>query len=159
MNVNSLIGMHQIQALEQLSVLAGRLACELRAGDTILLSGNLGAGKTTFTQFLGKALGVEGRITSPTYTLVGEYPITGNSEVTTLVHMDLYRMGEQAIVRPLALNDTYIREILEAGKNDKAVVIIEWSELLRVVPTGRCWHISLKLGAGFGDRIVNISYE
>ena len=155
MNANSLIGIHQIQTLEQLSALAGRLAYELRAGDVILFSGNLGAGKTTFTQFLGKSLGVEGKITSPTYTLVGEYPIIGNPNIATLIHMDLYRMGEAE--KKLPLNNEYIQEVIDTAALSKAVVVIEWAEKLAYVPVSRCWKIFIEPGDTTRARIVTFN--
>ncbi len=155
MNANSLVGTHHIQGIEQLSALAESVAQELRAGDSILLSGNLGAGKTTFTQFLGQALGVEGRITSPTYTLIGEYPIIGNSNLATLVHMDLYRLGDAG--KSLPLNNEYIQEIIHNAVLNKAIVIIEWAEKLGSMPTLRSWSIAIEPGDAFESRIVTIS--
>ena len=63
-----------LESLEQMRTFAAALAEHLRAGDLLILTGNLGAGKTTFTQSLGKALDVAGRITSPTGRLRGGEP-------------------------------------------------------------------------------------
>lgn len=154
MNANSITGTHHIEGLEQLSALAARVAQELCVGDIVLLSGDLGAGKTTCAQFLGKALGVEGKITSPTYTLVGEYPVIGNSDIATLVHMDLYRMGEAE--KKLPLNNEYIQEVIEGAALNKAIIVIEWAEKLVRMPASRCWNIALAPGDTSESRIVTI---
>lgn len=71
--------------------LGRRLAASLRPGDLVLLSGDLGAGKTTFTQGLGAGLGVRGDVTSPTFVLSRIHPsLTGGP---ALVHVDAYRLG------------------------------------------------------------------
>ncbi len=89
----------------------------LPAGALLLLSGPLGAGKTTFTQALGKALRVVAPVTSPTYTLVHEYPSPGG----TLVHLDAYRLGS---AEPLA--GSMLDDYLERAR----LVVVEWGEQL-----------------------------
>lgn len=154
MKTNSLIGTHHINGIEQLEALAESLAQQLCAGDIVLLYGNLGAGKTTFTQFLGRELGVEGKITSPTYTLVGEYPILDNPNINALIHMDLYRMGQSEKNPPL--NNEYIQEVLESASVHKAVIVIEWAEKLANIPSSRCWKISIEHGDSPDVRMVTI---
>jgi tRNA threonylcarbamoyladenosine biosynthesis protein TsaE len=71
--------------------LGRRLARRLRAGDLVLLSGELGAGKTTLARGLGAALGVRGDVTSPTFVIARVHPsLTGGP---ALVHVDAYRLG------------------------------------------------------------------
>ncbi|MGH3373573.1 MAG: tRNA (adenosine(37)-N6)-threonylcarbamoyltransferase complex ATPase subunit type 1 TsaE, partial [Actinoallomurus sp.] len=72
--------------------LGRRLAGLLRAGDLVLLSGPLGAGKTTLTQGLGAALGVRGRVCSPTFVISRIHPSQGDGPA--LVHADTYRMAD-----------------------------------------------------------------
>ncbi len=151
--VNSLLGKHEIATLEDLGKFAKALADELVPGDVVLLSGNLGAGKTTFTQFLGKALGVEGEIVSPTYTLVGEYTIAGQRAIKELIHVDLYRTGDAAGAAPL--NTEYIQEIFATAPSRGAVVVMEWGELFSGDLSGRrVWIIELKHGRHSGERSV-----
>ncbi|PWJ26198.1 tRNA threonylcarbamoyladenosine biosynthesis protein TsaE [Branchiibius hedensis] len=87
----------------------------LRAGDLVLLHGELGAGKTTLTRSLAEGLGVRGPITSPTFVLARTHPsVTGGP---SLVHVDAYRLGGDAA----ALDDLDLDASL-----DEAVTVIEW---------------------------------
>lgn len=71
-----------------------RLASLLRAGDLVVLTGGLGAGKTTLTRGLGEGLGVRGAVTSPTFVIARVHPsLSGGPE---LVHVDAYRLGGTA---------------------------------------------------------------
>ena len=90
------------------------LAPLLRAGDLVILTGDLGAGKTTLTQGLGDGLGVRGPVTSPTFVIARVHPsLRGGLE---LVHVDAYRLGDAAELDDLDL-DTDL---------DEAVTVVEW---------------------------------
>jgi tRNA threonylcarbamoyladenosine biosynthesis protein TsaE len=91
--------------------LGRRLGAQLRPGDLVLLDGPLGAGKTSLTQGLGEALGVHGRVTSPTFVLAREHrgPLP-------LLHVDAYRLGGGS-----GLDDLELEAALEVG-----VVVVEW---------------------------------
>lgn len=93
-----------------------RLAASLRPGDVVVLSGGLGAGKTTFTQGLGAGLGVRGDVTSPTFVISRVHPSLGSGP--PLVHVDAYRLGGVAELDDLDL-DTSL---------DEAVTVVEWGE-------------------------------
>jgi tRNA threonylcarbamoyladenosine biosynthesis protein TsaE len=96
--------------------LATRVAGLLTAGDVLVLSGDLGAGKTTFTQGLGAALQVRGDVTSPTFVISRVHPsLVGGPD---LVHVDAYRLGGAAELDDLDL-DTDL---------DRAVTVVEWGE-------------------------------
>lgn len=93
---------------------AERLGSLLRAGDLILLAGDLGAGKTTLTRGLAAGLGVKERyITSPTFTLINEY-----EGRVPLYHVDLYRMSGEGEVAGLGLEDLF----------SQGVLVVEWAE-------------------------------
>lgn len=91
-----------------------RLGELLEAGDLIVLSGDLGAGKTTFSQGLGEGLGVRGPITSPTFVIARVHPSL--SDGPSLVHVDAYRLGDS-----LELDDLDLDTDL-----DTAVTVVEW---------------------------------
>jgi tRNA threonylcarbamoyladenosine biosynthesis protein TsaE len=78
------------------------LAARLRPGDVVLVSGDLGSGKTTFVRGACRALGVEGVVTSPTYTIGQVYDAGGGREVA---HLDLYRLRSLAGEDPALLDD------------------------------------------------------
>lgn len=109
---------------EALKALAKRLAPGLRPGDVLCLTGDLGAGKSVLARALARALGVEGVITSPTYTYVREY--RGRLPV---YHFDLYRMGDEA-------DSLWLDEYLFG----EGVCIIEWAELVKeLMPKEALW--------------------
>lgn len=91
------------------------LATRLQAGDLVVLSGPLGAGKTALTQGIGEGLGVRGRVTSPTFVIarVHQGPLP-------LVHVDAYRLRDSG---RLDLDDLAVDEDLETS-----VVVVEWGE-------------------------------
>jgi tRNA threonylcarbamoyladenosine biosynthesis protein TsaE len=107
-------------SVEATRELAGRLAPLCRAGDVLLLVGDLGAGKTAFAQGFAAALGVEGPVTSPTFALVRHYRCGAANRVSLLIHADVYRTGTLAEVVDLAL-----AELVE----EDAVALVEWGEL------------------------------
>ena len=94
-----------------------------RAGDIIVLSGEMGAGKTAFAQGFGTALGVSDRITSPTFTLVHSHPVDRGPRAgkLTLHHADLYRLERTAEVSDLGL-----RELAEFA----GIVLVEWGDVV-----------------------------
>lgn len=100
--------------------LAGALAGVARPGDLVLLTGGLGAGKTVFAGGFAAALGIAGPVTSPTFTLVREYPCRTEQGITRFVHADLYRLDHLQEVADLALG-----EVLADG----AVALVEWGEV------------------------------
>ena len=96
--------------------LGASLAQQLRPGDLLVLSGELGAGKTTFTQGIGAGLAVRGDVTSPTFVIAREHPSLDGG--TPLVHVDAYRLGGIDELDDLDL-DTSL---------DEAVTVVEWGE-------------------------------
>ncbi|MBQ6340208.1 MAG: tRNA (adenosine(37)-N6)-threonylcarbamoyltransferase complex ATPase subunit type 1 TsaE [Kiritimatiellae bacterium] len=110
-----LSGEVHVNSVEETWALARELAKELKPGDVVCLEGDLGAGKTTFTQGLAAALGVPGRVTSPTFCIVQEH----KSENVLLVHMDLYRLHGEDDVEAIGWEDYLARG---------AIFVIEWPE-------------------------------
>lgn len=103
------------------TIAAGEAFVEvLASGDIVLLSGTLGAGKTTFVKGVAKGLGVRERVTSPTFTMVREHRCSNGRGIETLHHGDVYRVESLDEVLDLALG-----EVVE----DAAVALVEWGEL------------------------------
>jgi tRNA threonylcarbamoyladenosine biosynthesis protein TsaE len=115
--------------------LAAGLAGISRAGDVLLLVGGLGAGKTTFAQGFAAALGIAGPVTSPTFTLVRQYPCAGPAGVGQLVHADVYRLESLAEVLDLGLH-----ELVEDG-----VLLVEWGDMAAPALGESHLHVALTL--------------
>ncbi len=103
--------------------LAATIAARCVPGDVLLLSGDLGAGKTTFTQGFGRALGIDEPVTSPTFTLVRQYEVGdgthGARGVRTLIHADVYRLDHLAEIADLGLG-----QLVEDG----GLAVVEWGD-------------------------------
>lgn len=107
--------------------LGRRMAALLRRGDVLALAGDLGAGKTHFTKGLAEGLGVEGDVTSPTFTLIHEYP----GGRLPLFHIDLYRLEDADEALGIGLDD-----YLEGD----GVTVIEWADKFKtLLPPGVRW--------------------
>lgn len=117
-----------VSTADQTHALAAALASELDAGDLLVLSGELGAGKTTFTQGLGEGLGVRAGVISPTFVLVRIHPNLPDGPRPggpDLVHVDAYRLGSASEIDDIDLENTM----------DSAVTVVEWGR-------GRVEHLS-----------------
>ena len=121
---------------EETKELAAALAELARPGDLLLLAGDLGAGKTAFTQGYGAALGVDDLITSPTFTLVNSYE--GRLELN---HLDVYRLEGMA-----EFADLGVPEMLDEG----GVTVIEWG--VAVAPALPADYLEIHFMFGSGDR-------
>ncbi len=124
---------------EAMGALAGRLAGLVTAGDLLILQGELGAGKTTFTQGLGDALGVRGPVTSPTFVLSRIHPSLVDGP--DLVHVDAYRLGSAAEVDDLDLDAT----------TDRSVTVVEWGAGVAEQLSDNWLHITISAGTTGAD--------
>jgi tRNA threonylcarbamoyladenosine biosynthesis protein TsaE len=107
----------RIATAAAMRALGRELATRLRAGDLVILTGPLGAGKTTLVQGIGEGLGVRGPITSPTFVIARVHPVqTGPGPA--LVHADAYRLGSVSEVDDLDLD----------ADMATAVTVVEWGE-------------------------------
>jgi tRNA threonylcarbamoyladenosine biosynthesis protein TsaE len=125
-----------------------RFAARLVDGDVVFLSGEMGAGKTTFTQGIARGLGIRDTIQSPTFTLISEYsPGTRGLE---LVHIDLYRLESDVQIDSLGL-DEYLDRY-------GSVTVIEWPERLADAVRLSGWHVHIAYSAD-GGRLVSGDYR
>ncbi len=111
----SLVGVFKVASIAETYDLAEKLAEELRGGEIILLSGDLGAGKTTFTKGLAQALGVTEEVTSPTFTIMNVY----ESGRLKLNHLDMYRIENADEIYELGVSECFA---------DDTVTVIEWNK-------------------------------
>lgn len=124
-----------INSLKETKVFAKKFAKLLTGGEIILLSGDLGAGKTTFTRCVLKELGVKDDVTSPTFTIMREY----KAKKFSIYHFDMYRLGSGEEAREFGLED-YIYS------NDKnSIVFIEWAENVKDILNGKFIEINISL--------------
>lgn len=101
---------------ESTRALGSRLAALLRAGDLVMLSGELGAGKTTLAQGVGAAMGVRGRVSSPTFIIARVHPALADGP--DLIHVDAYRLSSLEEVDALDLDSSM----------DDSVTLVEWGQ-------------------------------
>lgn len=120
----------KVVGIEETKKLANNFAAELKGGEVVLLNGDLGAGKTTFTQFVFKALGVKDVVTSPTFAILKSYQ--GKFK---LHHFDTYRITAE--------------EAIEAGFDEifqekESVIFVEWSENIKELIPDKTIKINIK---------------
>lgn len=155
---------------KQTKKIAGQLVKKLKGGEVIALTGNLGAGKTTFIQGLANGLKIEKNVNSPTFVLMKIYPVKSrgagispkaklfnrvspvkNSPVLYLCHVDAYR-----IKNPLELADI---GALEYFRDKNTVSIIEWADKIKSILPKKIIEITIKHGKKENERTIDINYK
>ena len=124
---------YDVSSVEGTWEVARKFAEELKPGDVVCLEGDLGSGKTTFTQGLAAALGAKRAVTSPTFCIVVEHP----TERLLLVHMDLYRLHDADDVLTIGWEDYLARG---------AVLLVEWPDRAGDLIPPNAWHVKFTLG-------------
>lgn len=120
---------------------AGRLSDMLKAGDSVLLHGDLGAGKSVFARGVARGMGVTGAMPSPTFTLM--IPYEGNKK---LYHFDLYRLNDP---------DEFYAAGLEEFIGGDGVALVEWPEMAEIDPVP-CLHVTIRRGGDENEREIGI---
>jgi tRNA threonylcarbamoyladenosine biosynthesis protein TsaE len=123
--------------------LAALFLQDVRPGDVIALMGDLGSGKTIFTGGLAQALGIQGPISSPTYTIQQTY----KTDSQTLHHIDLYRLSSPEEVDMLDLAQCW---------EEDAITIIEWADRAEGLLPEDTWQINFTAGTEPNMRIIEI---
>lgn len=123
---------------------AKQFAATLKSGDVVCLEGDLGAGKTTFTQGLCAALGAKRAVTSPTFCIVSEHP----ADRFLVVHMDLYRLHDEEDVLQIGWED-----YLAQG----AVLVVEWPDRAGSLIPSDAKHIHFSYGEDGISRTISLT--
>ena len=123
--------------------LGARLAEALDAGRVVAFTGDLGAGKTAFVSGMARALGVEDRVTSPTFTIVNEY----EGGRLPLFHFDMYRLGDADELFHIGWEDYLARG---------GICAVEWSENVAEAIEPDAVRVSIVRGDGDSDRMITI---
>ena len=134
-----------VRSLKETEKFAKKFAKILKGGEVVLLSGDLGAGKTTFVKYILGALGVKTQITSPTFTIMREYA----TKKFDIYHFDMYRLGGADEAREFGLEDYVF------SKNPRSLVFIEWAENVKEMLTGKYIKIDIKL-QDENSRVISI---
>lgn len=134
-----------IATVEDLKTLAERVLVEMRergaaelGASVLALHGELGAGKTTFTQALAQTLGVNGNVTSPTFVVMRLYPIKAHDFFKTLVHIDAYRIE--------SLDEVAVIGVADLLRDRDNLICIEWAERIEEALPKDALHITLTQG-------------
>jgi tRNA threonylcarbamoyladenosine biosynthesis protein TsaE len=122
--------------------LGQRLGAVLRAGDVVVLDGELGTGKTVLAKGIAVALGIDEPVVSPTFTVVREYDAP-----TPLVHVDVYRLDRLQELHDLGFDD------LVGGD---AVTVVEWGDRVSAALPSDRLRVLLEPGEGDDDRVVSV---
>ena len=132
---------HETSSPDQTEAIAAELAARLAAGDVVLVEGELGAGKTTFVRGVCRALGVEGVVTSPTFTIGQRYPAD-----VPVSHLDLYRVADLGEEDP---------DLLDEYLGPDRIAFVEWPRSA-VTSIARLSHVAARvvIEHGGGDRRV-----
>jgi len=139
---------HLVNSLEETQNLVNSFIAGLKGGEVISLIGDLGAGKTTFVQFLASALGVKEKVNSPTFVLMKVYN-TSNDKIKNLVHVDAYRLNHSDELKNIGLTEYF-------NKPD-SIVVIEWADKVKDLLSENTLIINFKEGAEDNQRVIEFS--
>lgn len=127
--LDAFVGEREITSPGDMEELGRRFGEALQAGDLVVLTGPLGAGKTTLTRGIAQALDVRGRIQSPTFVIARTHPSLGDGPA--LVHVDAYRLGTDGELDDLDIDFAH------------SVVIAEWAAPFAAAVADRWWEVEI----------------
>lgn len=131
--------------------LGQKIAQELKGGEILALSGNLGSGKTVLARGLAQGLQIKKPITSPTFVLMKIYSVKNHPTIKNLLHLDTYRLNSFKDLKDLNLTD-YL------GRKD-SVCLIEWPEKIAEQLPTNTWWIKFETPAADDQRVIEIKKE
>jgi tRNA threonylcarbamoyladenosine biosynthesis protein TsaE len=137
----------ELKTLEDTKKIAVRLAKKIKPGDVVCLVGDLGAGKTTFTQMLCEALGTDEYVTSPSFSIMNAYTGVLGGKPIPIYHFDVYRISDADEMDEIGFDDYLF---------GKGISIVEWATKVEGhIPKNAIW-IELKLTV-WGTRMISSS--
>jgi len=128
---------------EETIALGRAFAASLQPGDVVALYGSLGSGKTRFVSGVCEGLGARMHATSPTFTLINEYP----APFGTVVHVDLYRIKSRSELAELGIEEYF---------SEECICLIEWAEAVTEMLPHRHYEVRLSLGEDDASRLIEI---
>lgn len=131
-------------SVEETERIGAQLASELPAGSIVAFTGDLGAGKTAFVRGMARGLGIDERVTSPTFTIVNEY----EGGRRPLFHFDLYRLFDADELFDIGWEDYLARG---------GVCAVEWSEIVDDALDNDCIRVDIRRGDGDSNRRITIA--
>lgn len=130
--LDAFVGEREVSSPEAMEDLGRRLGAALRPGDLVVLTGPLGAGKTTLTRGIAASLDVRGRIQSPTFVIARTHPALGDGPA--LVHVDAYRLGTDGELDDLDIDFAH------------SVVVAEWAAPFAAAVADTWWEVEIDRG-------------
>ena len=162
-----IINTYTIENEEATREFAHKVAAGLKAGDVIALIGELGTGKTALTRYIAEALGIEGRISSPTFTIVKEH----RGGRLDLFHFDVYRLaGDAEVLSGQQISGEAGRHIREHAVDElyniggeeyfegKGVSVVEWADLIEEALPEHTKYIFMDYTDSEGQRIIKCTF-
>ena len=132
-------------SVEETEQIGAQLSRDLPSGSIVAFTGDLGAGKTAFVRGMARGLGIEERVTSPTFTIVNEY----DGGIRALFHFDLYRLSDSDELFDIGWEDYLARD---------GICAVEWSERA-VEAMEKCVRVDITRGETDAQRIIDIEGE
>ena len=130
--LDAFVGEREVASVDEMDALGRAFGEALRAGDLVVLTGPLGAGKTTLTRGIAAALGVRGRVQSPTFVIASTHPSL--TDGPALVHVDAYRLGTDGELDDLDIDFAH------------SVVIAEWAAPYAAAVADTWWEVEIERG-------------